>query len=55
MLRLELDGHEILDVPQETYDSSNYDVTVGVNAIGGSSCVYGFSGQILRVSRGPIK
>jgi hypothetical protein len=44
----------VLDAEQPTFDSSPYDVTIGRNAIGGSTCVYEFSGGIKSVSRRPL-
>ncbi len=52
-LRILLDGAVVLDAGQDTYDSSPYDVTVGTNAIGGSTCGYAFTGRILSVERVP--
>jgi hypothetical protein len=51
--RIELDGVAVLDVEQDTYDSSPYDVAIGTNPIGGSTCGYAFSGRLLSVKRGP--
>ena len=51
--RIKLDGTPVLDVEQDTYDSSPYDVAIGANPIGGSTCVYAFSGRILSVKRDP--
>lgn len=53
-IRVVLDGEVVLDAEQPTYDSSPYDVVVGRNAIGGSSCVYGFSGEIKSTTRLPL-
>jgi hypothetical protein len=53
-IKIILDGRTVLDAPQATYDSSAYDVTIGVNAIGGSTCGYAFTGEILSASRVPI-
>ena len=52
-LRVLLDGDAVIDAEQDTYASSPYDVTVGANAIGGSTCAYAFTGKILRVERVP--
>lgn len=53
-LRVLLDGAPVLDADQDTYASSPYDVTVGRNAIGGSTCSYAFTGRILEVARLPM-
>lgn len=53
-VRVVLDGEVVLDSEQPTYDSSPYDVVIGRNAIGGSTCVYEFSGEIKSVSRLPV-
>lgn len=52
-LRVLLDGDAVIDTDQDTYASSAYDVTVGRNAIGGSTCSYAFTGRILKVERVP--
>ena len=54
-VRLSLDGTPVLNADHDTYESSPYDVTVGINAIGGSTCGYAFSGRILSVEREPIR
>ena len=51
--RILMDGTAVLDIEQDTYDSSPYDVAVGTNPIGGSTCGYAFTGAILSVKRGP--
>jgi hypothetical protein len=51
--RVEMDGSLLFDGEQDTYDSSPYDVAVGVNPIGGSTCAYAFTGRILGVERLP--
>lgn len=53
-VRILLDGRTVLDRRLSTYESSPYDVTVGVNAIGGSTTAPVFSGQILGVDRLPM-
>lgn len=53
-VRLVLDGEIVLDADQPTYDSSPYDVFVGRNVIGGSTCSYEFSGVIRSMSRLPL-
>jgi hypothetical protein len=50
-LQILFDGTIVLDADQETYGSSPYDVTVGTNVIGGSTCGYAFTGRILGVDR----
>jgi hypothetical protein len=50
-VRILFDGHNVLDADQDTYDSSPYDVAFGVNAIGGSTCGYQFTGRILAIER----
>jgi hypothetical protein len=52
-LRVLLDGAAVIDADQDTYASSPYDVIVGTNAIGGSTCAYAFTGRILKVERVP--
>lgn len=51
--RVELDGAPVFDGGQDTYDSLPEDVAVGTNPIGGSTCSYAFTGQILQESREP--
>jgi hypothetical protein len=51
--RVEMDGALLFDGEQDTYDSSPYDVAVGVNPIGGSTCAYAFTGSILGFERMP--
>jgi len=51
--RVEMDGAVVFDGDQDTYDSSPYDVAVGVNPIGGSTCAYAFTGRILGAERIP--
>lgn len=53
-VRVVLDGEVVLDAEQATYDSSPYDVFVGRNVIGGSTCGYEFSGEIKSVTRLPL-
>lgn len=53
-VRIVLDGEVVLDADQPTYDSSPYDVFIGRNVIGGSTCVYEFSGEIKSVTRLPL-
>ena len=53
-VRILLDGEVVLDAEQSTYESSTYDVFIGRNAIGGSACVYEFSGEIKSVTRLPL-
>lgn len=48
-----LDGKVVLEAEQETYDCSPYDVFIGRNAIGGSTCSYEFTGAIIRSERLP--
>lgn len=53
-VRLVLDREVVLDTEQATYDSSPYDVFVGRNAIGGSTCNYAFTGEIRSATRLPL-
>lgn len=53
-VRLILDREVVLDVEQPTYDSSPYDVFIGRNVIGASTCVYEFSGEIKSATRLPL-
>jgi hypothetical protein len=53
-LKLLFDGAVVADADHPSYDSSPYDVTIGVNAIGGSTCGYAFSGRILEARREPL-
>ena len=53
-VRIVLDGEVVLDAEQPTFDSSPYDVFIGRNAIGGSTCIYEFSGEIKSASRLPL-
>jgi len=53
-VRVLLDGEVVLDAIQPTYESSPYDVLVGRNAIGGSTCSYQFSGEIISAERQPL-
>lgn len=53
-VRLLFDGTKVLESTQDTYDSSPYDVTIGTNAIGGSTCDYAFTGRILETERIPV-
>jgi hypothetical protein len=50
-IQILLDGARVLDSDQHTYDSSPHDVFFGINAIGGSTCGYAFTGRILSVER----
>lgn len=45
------DGKPVLAIDRETYDSSPYDVTIGLNAIGGSTCDYAFTGRVVSAAR----
>lgn len=47
------DGQRVFDLKQPAYDSSPYDVYVGHNVAGFSSCTYAFSGKILTQERLP--
>lgn len=51
--RVALDGRTVFAGEQDTYDSSPYDVSVGSNPIGGSTCAPAFTGRIVSVQRGP--
>ncbi|CAM9336912.1 unnamed protein product, partial [Phaeothamnion confervicola] len=53
-VRVVLDGEVVIDAEQATFDASPYDVSIGRNPIGGSSCVYGFSGEIKSATRLPV-
>jgi hypothetical protein len=48
---LRLDGRELLRAPLPAHPTTNAEIRVGVNAIGGSSAGEKFSGEILRVER----
>jgi len=49
--RLEIDGRVAYEGEQDTYASSPFDVAVGFNPIGGSTCDYAFTGKILSSGR----
>lgn len=53
-LRLTIDGRVVFDARFQTYESSPYDVVPGRNAIGSSSSVYAFSGEIREAVRLPL-
>jgi hypothetical protein len=50
-IHVRFDGADAIDTGQQAYDSSPYDVSIGTNAIGGSTCGYAFTGQILDAER----
>jgi peptidoglycan/LPS O-acetylase OafA/YrhL len=50
-VKVSFDDKTILEVERPTYDSSPFDVAVGHNVIGGSTCVYSFSGKVTQVDR----
>ena len=50
-IQILLDGARVLDGDQPTYDSSPHDVFFGINAIGGSTCGYAFTGRIISAER----
>jgi hypothetical protein len=49
---VEIDGRVAYEGEQDTYASSPFDVAVGFNPIGGSTCDYAFTGKILSSGRG---
>jgi hypothetical protein len=51
VVRIVLDGALAVEVDRPTYESSPFDVVVGYNVIGASSCGYAFTGTIDRVDR----
>jgi len=53
-VRILLDREVVLDTEQATYEASPYDVLIGRNAIGGSTCGYEFTGQIKSAQRLPL-
>ncbi|HVZ65817.1 MAG TPA: hypothetical protein VG936_14720, partial [Lacunisphaera sp.] len=53
-LRIALDGRTVLERDVDPFASAVRDVTVGRNAIGGSTCEPGFAGRILAVDRLPV-
>jgi hypothetical protein len=50
-VKLIFDGRTVFDGIQETFESPSYDVEIGKNPIGGSTCGYSFTGRILNASR----
>jgi hypothetical protein len=50
-VRVSLDGDEVLEAPWHCYPSSDENITVGRNEIGGSTCGREFTGRILSVER----
>lgn len=50
-LWVKLDGRTVIETPAEFYESSPRDVTIGKNAIKGTSSEPEFSGEILQVAR----
>lgn len=53
-VQIKLDGVVVLEVDKEAFESSPHDVRIGLNVIGGSSCSYEFTGEVLSVDRIPI-
>jgi len=53
-VKIILDGEVLFDTEQSTHESSPYDVHIGRNAIGGSTCGYEFSGEIKSATRLPL-
>ncbi|HTL69055.1 MAG TPA: hypothetical protein VL200_15425 [Lacunisphaera sp.] len=53
-LRVDLDGHTVINRDIDPFPSAVRDVTVGRNRIGGSTCEPRFSGRILAVERLPV-
>lgn len=54
IVQVKLNGTVVLELEQEAYESAPSDVFIGRNVIGGSTCVYEFSGVIKSVSRLPL-
>lgn len=53
-VQIKLDGVVVMEHEQEAYESSPYDVRFGRNILGGSTCGYEFSGEILATERMPV-
>ena len=53
-VRVKIDGRIVLEAEQLAYETSPYDVYVGANPIGGSTCSYAFTGEILESGRLPL-
>lgn len=54
-LRIDFNGHPVIDREVDTHTSRPSDVTVGRNLIGGSSCEPKFAGEILSAERLPVR
>ncbi|HEX3728240.1 MAG TPA: hypothetical protein VHV47_00415 [Opitutaceae bacterium] len=52
-ISVRLDGKSVLELRGSTYRSSPYDIQIGYNVIGASSCEYAFTGSILSQERVP--
>jgi hypothetical protein len=50
-VRFTLNGREVLSAVQPSYESSPADVAIAINPIGGSTCSYTFTGELLSVER----
>lgn len=51
---MRLNGEEVLAAQRGSYASDAADVTIGINPIGGSTCGYLFTGEIIAVERLPL-
>jgi len=54
-IAIDLDGRQILASDQASYDATPYEVAICRNPIGGSTCSYDFTGQLIQVTRGDAK
>jgi hypothetical protein len=52
-IAVSVNGRSALDAPLSTYESSAYDVTIGTNLLGASTCSTTFTGKILATERLP--
>jgi hypothetical protein len=50
-VRICIDGADIMTSRGDPFDASPFEVSIGRNPIGGSSCGYEFTGKILRMNR----
>lgn len=53
LVQVRLNGVVVLEHEQEAYESSPYDVRVGRNILGGSTCEYEFTGELIKAERLP--
>lgn len=53
LVQIKLDGVVVLELEKEAYNSSPHDVRIGLNVLGGSSCGYEFTGEIVAADRLP--